>query len=117
MSVEQAVTRALGENEGDVLVFLPGIGEILRCRDRLVELVGGGVDVRPLAGALSAEDQDLALAPSPVGRRRVVLATDIAETSLTVEGVRVVVDSGLARAPRFDACDWHDAVDDGFDQS
>ncbi len=102
-AVEQAVTRALGENEGDVLVFLPGIGEILRCRDRLVELVGGGVDVRPLAGALSAEDQDLALAPSPVGRRRVVLATDIAETSLTVEGVRVVVDSGLARAPRFDA--------------
>jgi ATP-dependent helicase HrpB len=102
-AVEQAVTRALGENEGDVLVFLPGIGEILRCRDRLVELVGVGVDVRPLAGALSAEDQDLALAPSPVGRRRVVLATDIAETSLTVEGVRVVVDCGLARSPRFDA--------------
>ena len=64
--------------------------------------VGAGVDVRPLAGALSADEQDLALAPSPPGRRRVVLATDIAETSLTVEGVRVVVDSGLARAPRFD---------------
>ena len=60
------------------------------------------IDVRPLAGALSAEEQDLALAPSTAGRRRVVLATDIAETSLTVEGVRVVVDSGLARAPRFD---------------
>ena len=55
-----------------------------------------------LAGALTLEEQDLALAPSPPGRRRVVLATDIAETSLTVEGVRVVVDSGLARAPRFD---------------
>ena len=56
----------------------------------------------PLAGALSLAEQDAALAPSPPGRRRVVLSTDIAETSLTVDGVRVVVDSGLARAPRFD---------------
>ena len=79
-------------------MFLPGIGEILRCRERLVAMVGSGVDVRPLAGALSTDQQDLALAGSPPGRRRVVLATDIAETSLTVEGVRVVVDSGLARA-------------------
>ena len=101
--VERAVVRALSEDEGDILVFLPGIGEILRCRERLVAMVGSGVDVRPLAGALSTDEQDLALAGSPPGRRRVVLATDIAETSLTVEGVRVVVDSGLARAPRFDA--------------
>ena len=92
----------MGEHDGDVLVFLPGIGEILRCRDRLVEAVAAGVEVLPLAGALSADEQDRALAPSPAGRRRVVLATDIAETSLTVEGVRVVVDTGLARAPRFD---------------
>ena len=98
-----AVTRALRDESGDVLVFLPGIGEITRVADELRPLVGPDVDVRPLAGALSTEEQDLALAPSPPGRRRVVLSTDIAETSLTVEGVRVVVDSGLARAPRFDA--------------
>jgi ATP-dependent RNA helicase HrpB len=101
-AVERVVTQALGENDGDVLVFLPGVGEIMRCRERLVDTVGAGVDVRPLAGALSGDEQDLALAASPAGRRRVVLATDIAETSLTVEGVRVVVDSGLARSPRFD---------------
>ena len=102
-AVATAVGVALSEQAGDVLVFLPGVGEILRCRDRLLETVGSTVDVRPLAGALSTEEQDLALAPSPAGRRRVVLATDIAETSLTVEGVTSVVDSGLARAPRFDA--------------
>jgi ATP-dependent helicase HrpB len=101
-AVEHAVTLALTENDGDVLVFLPGVGEIMRCRDRLAESVGSAVDVRPLAGALSVDEQDLALAPSPPGRRRVVLATDIAETSLTVDGVRVVVDSGLVRSPRFD---------------
>ena len=60
------------------------------------------VDVRPLFGALSLAEQDLALAPSPPGRRRVVLATDIAETSLTVDGVSIVVDSGQVRSPRFD---------------
>jgi len=98
-----AVTTALRDEPGDVLVFLPGIGEIMRTADELRHLVGADVDVRPLAGALSVEEQDLALAPSPTGRRRVVLSTDIAETSLTVDGVRVVVDSGLARAPRFDA--------------
>ena len=100
--VASAVERALRDETGDVLVFLPGIGEILRIRERLAASVGPLVDIRPLAGALSMEDQDLALAPSPPGRRRVVLATDIAETSLTVDGVPVVVDSGLARAPRFD---------------
>jgi ATP-dependent helicase HrpB len=98
-----AVQRALREESGDVLVFLPGIGEIMRTQSALVAVVGPVVDVYPLAGALSLADQDLALAPSQPGRRRVVLSTDIAETSLTVDGVRVVVDSGLARAPRFDA--------------
>jgi ATP-dependent helicase HrpB len=102
VAISSAVERALREEAGDVLVFLPGIGEIMRVRDRLAATLGPGVDVRPLAGALSIDDQDLALAPSPSGRRRVVLATDIAETSLTVEGVRVVVDGGLARSPRFD---------------
>ena len=97
-----AVQRALREEPGDVLVFLPGIGEIMRTQTELQRVVGADIDVYPLAGALSLVEQDHALAPSPPGRRRVVLSTDIAETSLTVDGVRVVVDSGLARAPRFD---------------
>lgn len=96
------VLRALREAPGDVLTFLPGIGEITRVQQQLEAAVSPDVDVYPLAGALSLADQDRALAPSPPGRRRVVLATDIAETSLTVDGVRIVVDSGLARAPRFD---------------
>jgi len=102
-STTAAVRRAVREQGGDVLVFLPGAGDIRRVESAL----GGGglpseVDVRPLFGALPAAAQDAALAPSPPGRRRVVLATDIAETSLTVEGVRVVVDSGQSRTPRFD---------------
>ena len=101
--VVAAVQRALREQTGDVLVFLPGIGEIRRSESMLRDVVGSDVDVFPLAGALSLAEQDQALAPSRPGRRRVVLSTDIAETSLTVDGVRVVVDSGLAREPRFDA--------------
>lgn len=101
-----AIMRALREEHGDVLVFLPGAGEITRTativRDAVSEL-GLHVDVYPLYGMLSLPDQDLALSPSAPGRRRVVLATDIAETSLTVEGVRIVVDAGVARVPRFDA--------------
>jgi ATP-dependent helicase HrpB len=92
----------LRDEVGDVLVFLPGIGEIRRVESMLRDRVPGHVDVRPLAGALALADQDLALAPSPAGRRRVVLSTDIAESSLTVAGIRVVVDAGLARVPRFD---------------
>ncbi|MGI9052837.1 MAG: ATP-dependent helicase HrpB [Ilumatobacteraceae bacterium] len=101
-AIESAVRRALGEADGDVLVFLPGIGEIDRVAERLHDLAERGVDVRRLAGAVGVEEQDDALAPSPAGRRRVVLATDIAETSLTVEGVHIVIDGGLARTPRFD---------------
>lgn len=105
--IEPAVTavilRALQEQSGDLLVFLPGIGEIRRVEAQLAGVVGDDVDIHPLAGALTLAEQDIALAPSPPGRRRVVLSTDIAETSLTVPGVRVVVDSGLAREPRFDA--------------
>jgi ATP-dependent helicase HrpB len=100
--VADAVVTALRDEPGDVLVFLPGIGEIRRVESLLRPRVPDHVDLRPLAGALSLADQDLALAPSPPGRRRVVLSTDIAESSLTVAGVRVVVDAGLARVPRFD---------------
>lgn len=102
-AVVSAVLRALRDESGDILVFLPGIGEIRRTEAQLAEVVDANVDIHPLAGALTLADQDAALAPSPPGRRRVVLSTDIAETSLTVDGVRVVVDSGLAREPRFDA--------------
>ena len=102
-AVVATVSRALRECEGDVLVFLPGIGEITRVQNALVGgVVGSDVDVYPLAGALSVADQDRALAPSPPGRRRVVLSTDIAETSLTVDGVSIVVDAGEARVPRYD---------------
>jgi ATP-dependent helicase HrpB len=96
------VGRAIREQTGDVLVFLPGIGEIRRVQSLLQAALPPHVDVYPLAGALSLSEQDLALQPSPTGRRRVVLSTDIAESSLTVDGVRVVVDAGLARVPRFD---------------
>ncbi|HLT45673.1 MAG TPA: ATP-dependent helicase HrpB [Rubricoccaceae bacterium] len=102
-AVAAGVRRALAEAEGDVLAFLPGAAEIRRTEARLLE--GGlpdGVFVAPLYGALPAEAQDRAVAPAPAGQRKVVLATDIAETSLTIEGVRAVVDGGLARRPRFD---------------
>jgi ATP-dependent helicase HrpB len=103
--VARVVGAAIAEHlEGDVLVFLPGAAEIRRVADRLGApgALPASVDVRPLFGALSPADQDAALAPSPAGRRRVVLATDIAESSLTVAGVRIVVDGGLVRVPRFD---------------
>jgi len=98
----RAIRRALAETEGDVLVFLPGTGEIRRTEALLAEGLPAGVDLAPLYGALPPEAQDRAIAPAPAGRRKVVLATDIAETSLTIEGVRVVVDAGLARRPRYD---------------
>ncbi len=101
-SVADAVLVALRDEPGDVLVFLPGIGEIRRVERLLADRVPADVDIHPLAGALTLADQDRALAPSPPGRRRVVLSTDIAESSLTVDGVRVVVDAGQARVPRFD---------------
>jgi ATP-dependent helicase HrpB len=101
--VVRAVERALAEEAGSVLVFLPGQAEIRRTAERLAErLRRPDVDVDPLYGALDPRDQDRAIAPAPPGRRKVVLATSIAETSLTIQGVRVVVDCGLARVPRFD---------------
>jgi len=97
-----AVRLALRETEGDVLAFLPGQGEIHRVADLLGESpLGSGVEVCPLYGNLPFDQQDRAIAPSPPGHRKVVLATSIAESSLTIEGVRCVVDSGLARVARF----------------
>jgi ATP-dependent helicase HrpB len=103
--VARLVGSAIADHpEGDVLVFLPGAADIRRVADRLTApgALPAIVDVHPLFGALSGAEQDRALAPSPEGRRRVVLATDIAESSLTVAGVRIVVDGGLVRVPRFD---------------
>jgi ATP-dependent helicase HrpB len=95
-----AVRGALSSHEGDVLAFLPGAGEINQVAARLADLAQ--VEVLPLHGGLSLAAQERALRPVAGGRRRVVLATDIAETSLTIEGISVVVDSGLARKPRFE---------------
>ena len=100
--VAATVERALAERSGDVLVFLPGAREVDDVVSRLRGAAPEGVDVLPLHGRLPASAQDAALAPSPAGRRRVVVATNVAESSLTVPGVRVVVDSTLAREPRLD---------------
>ncbi|MGA9031193.1 MAG: ATP-dependent helicase HrpB [Sulfuricaulis sp.] len=96
-----AVRTALENNAGDVLVFLPGAWEIRRTQELLEAKVAANVDVHPLYGDLPWEIQDRAIQPS-AGRRKIVLTTPIAETSLTIEGVRVVVDSGFARVPQFD---------------
>jgi ATP-dependent helicase HrpB len=99
--VTGAVRRALGETAGDVLVFLPGVGEIQRCSEALEVLTSErGLAVLPLYGDLPAEQQDAVL--RPLNRRKVVLATNVAETSVTVEGVTAVVDSGFVRRLRFD---------------
>ena len=99
-----AIERALREESGSILAFLPGQGEILRTAERLAERIGvRAVDIAPLYGAMEAAAQDRAVSPAPASRRKVVLATSIAETSLTIEGVRVVVDCGLARVPRYEA--------------
>ncbi|MFN3266764.1 MAG: ATP-dependent helicase HrpB [Deinococcales bacterium] len=95
--VAQAVWRALESETGDILAFLPGASEIRRCQELLK---GCGAEVLPLYSELSLEAQQRAILPS--AHRRVVLATSIAETSLTIQGVRIVVDSGYARIPRFD---------------
>ena len=100
-AVARAVRDALAAETGSLLVFLPGAREIRRVQAKLAGL-GDGLIVAPLYGDLPAAAQDQAIRPAPAGTRKVVLATNIAETSLTIEGVRVVIDSGLARAPRFD---------------
>ncbi len=102
--VVQTVLQALDEEPGSVLVFLPGQAEIRRVNDALAEQLAerGEVMLCPLHGELELSAQRAAIEPAPDGKRKVVLATNIAETSLTIEGVRVVVDAGLARVPRFD---------------
>ncbi|MDQ6435701.1 ATP-dependent helicase HrpB [Mesorhizobium sp. LHD-90] len=101
-AVAAAVHEALATEEGSVLAFLPGQREILRTAEQLEARVAGTVDVMPLYGQLDARTQDAAIRPAPIGRRKVVLATSIAETSITIDGVRVVIDSGLSRVPRFE---------------
>ncbi|MEO6015404.1 MAG: ATP-dependent helicase HrpB [Devosia sp.] len=100
--VTAAVLAALRADEGSILCFLPGQAEIARAAERLFGRVPADTDIAPLYGQLSAEEQDRAIAPAPVGRRKIVLATSIAETSLTIEGIRVVVDSGFRRVSAYD---------------
>ena len=102
-ATSRIVRDALAACEGDVLVFLPGMGEQRRTAERLVGSVPPSVDVFVLHGSMPLDEQEAALAPAPAGRRKVVLSTSVAETSLTVEGVRVVVDAGWSRIPRYDA--------------
>jgi ATP-dependent helicase HrpB len=98
-----AIDRALRAESGSILAFLPGQGEIRRTEERLRERIDPATTIlAPLYGALDRSEQDQAIEPAPPGKRKVVLATSIAETSLTIEGVRVVVDCGTARVPRFD---------------
>lgn len=101
-SVAAAVRTALREAEGGVLAFLPGVAEIARTAERLENIAGPEIALHQLHGSLDPAAQRAAIAPDPQGRRKVVLATSIAETSLTLDGIRVVVDSGLARRPRYD---------------
>jgi ATP-dependent helicase HrpB len=98
-----AIAMALRADPGSVLAFLPGAAEIRRTQNFLGERIhDAGIEIVPLFGALDAAVQDRAIAPAPKGHRKVVLATSIAETSLTIEGVRIVVDSGVARVPRYE---------------
>ena len=97
-----AIRTALREETGSILAFLPGQGEITRVEAALKQSVGKDVIVAPLYGAMNAQAQDIAIEPAPGGTRKVVLATAIAETSLTIDGIRVVIDSGLQRLPQFD---------------
>ncbi|MES2027942.1 MAG: ATP-dependent helicase HrpB [Pseudomonadota bacterium] len=98
-----AIATALRADPGSVLAFLPGAAEIRRTQNFLAERVqDASIEIVPLFGALDAGVQDRAIQPAPKGQRKVVLATSIAETSLTIEGVRIVVDSGVARVPRYE---------------
>ena len=101
--IVSAVLAALASDDGSMLVFLPGQGEIRRVETMLKEKIRNpDVDIAPLYGAMDQRAQDLAVTPAQKGRRKIVLATSIAETSLTIEGVRIVIDSGLARVPRYE---------------
>lgn len=103
--VVECVARTIRSEQGSMLVFLPGQGEIMRVAERLRERdLGNDIEILPLYGALPPAEQDRAIRPvTGAATRRIVLATAIAETSLTIDGVRIVIDSGLARVPRYDA--------------
>ncbi|MDQ3045924.1 MAG: ATP-dependent helicase HrpB [Bacteroidota bacterium] len=101
LRMSKAIRKALLEQPGDILAFFPGAGEIQRTQE-LLEAESGNFSVYPLYGDLPHQKQQEALMPHPQGRRKVVLATSIAETSLTIEGITTVVDGGVARVPRFD---------------
>lgn len=100
--VTTATLLALREHQGSALVFLPGQGEITRVAERLAPRLPPNTDLAPLYGQLSPAEQDRAIQPAPEGRRKLVLATSIAETSLTIEGVRIVIDSGFRRVPVYE---------------
>lgn len=101
MQMARAVRKALTDHEGDILVFLPGAGEIQRTQELLDQELSG-ISIHPLFGDLPLHKQQEAILPHPQGKRKVVLSTSIAETSLTIEGIKIVIDSGYCRAPRFD---------------
>lgn len=101
-AMARAVIEALHEEPGSILAFLPGQSEIRRTAERLEGRLPGDTIVTPLYGNLGSREQDLAIRPAPPGKRKVVLATSIAETSITIDGVRVVIDSGLSRQPVFE---------------
>jgi ATP-dependent helicase HrpB len=101
-AMAKAIRAALADESGSVLAFLPGQREIERTAERLAGKVGADTDIVPLYGMLDGKAQDAAIKPPPAGRRKVVLATSIAETSITIDGVRVVIDSGLSRLPRYE---------------
>ncbi|UXI68763.1 ATP-dependent helicase HrpB [Tahibacter amnicola] len=100
--LRRTAEQALQETDGDILVFLPGKREIDRARNLLESVVDASVTVQPLHGELSLADQRAALAPAAAGQRRIVLATNVAESSVTLPGIRAVIDAGQAREPRFD---------------
>jgi ATP-dependent helicase HrpB len=101
-AMAKAVRDALADEQGSMLAFLPGQREIRHTAERLEGRVGAEVDVVPLHGQLDGKAQDAAIRPAPPGRRKVVLATAIAETSITIDGVRVVIDCGLSRLPKYE---------------
>ena len=96
------ITRAMRAEPGSVLAFLPGVAEIRRTQNQLEGRIDKTTDVVTLYGAMAGDEQDRAISPAPSGRRKIVLATSLAETSITIEGVRIVVDSGLSRVPRYE---------------
>jgi ATP-dependent RNA helicase HrpB len=100
--IADTIARAMRAERGSVLAFLPGVAEIRRTQGLLTDRLDSATDLVPLYGALGGDDQARAIEPAPAGRRKIVLATSIAETSITIDGVRIVVDSGLARVPRYE---------------